>query len=71
MGAKKFREYAVYKGDSFICIGTLKECAEHMGVLIDTVRFYTTPTYQRRLAKRKNPKNYITVTELSEDDEEL
>ncbi|MEH6848583.1 hypothetical protein [Bacillus pseudomycoides] len=62
------KEYAVYKGESLICIGTIQECAQHMGVLPQTVRFYTTPAYQRRLAKRKNPRNYLTVTVLEEDE---
>ncbi len=60
-------EYVVYKGDSFVCVGTIKECAEHMNVLPETVRFYTTPAYQRRLKKRKKARNYITVTKLEED----
>ncbi|HFK1731161.1 hypothetical protein PDQ74_16070 [Bacillus cereus group sp. Bc005] len=61
------KEYVVYKGESFVCIGTIKECAQHMGVLPSTVRFYTRPAYQRRIANRKNARNYITVTELEED----
>lgn len=61
-------EYAVYKGDSVVCIGTLNECAVYMGVLPETVRFYTTPTYQKRVAKRKNPRNYITVIKLEDDE---
>jgi hypothetical protein len=64
-------DYAVYKGDSLICIGSLKECAAHMDVLPETIRFYTTPTYEKRIAKRKNPRNYITVIKLEDDEEEL
>jgi hypothetical protein len=64
------KEYVVYKGDSLICIGTIKECAAHMGVQPDTVKFYTTPTYQKRLAKRKNPRNYLTVFEIDDLDDE-
>ncbi|EOP68309.1 hypothetical protein KOW_03518 [Bacillus cereus VDM006] len=33
------KEYAVYKGESFICIGTIQACAHHMGVLPATVRY--------------------------------
>jgi hypothetical protein len=65
------KEYAVYKGDSFLCMGTVNECAEHMGVLPETVRFYTTPTYQKRVNQRKNPKNYITVTVVEDDEEDF
>lgn len=33
-------EYAVYKGDKFICMGTLKEIAEYLEVGYDTVLTY-------------------------------
>ncbi|MGG4305952.1 hypothetical protein ABEW59_24785 [Bacillus wiedmannii] len=62
------KEYVVYKGESFVCIGTAKECAQHMGVLPATVRYYTTPAYQRKLAKRKKSRNYLTVAVLEEDE---
>ncbi|MED1116928.1 hypothetical protein [Bacillus paramycoides] len=61
------KEYVVYKGESFICLRTVKECAQHMGVLPATVRYYTTPTYQRNLEKRKRARNYLTVTVLEGD----
>ncbi|PFW97664.1 hypothetical protein COL29_02465 [Bacillus pseudomycoides] len=61
------KEYVVYKGESLICIGTIQECAQQMGVLPKTVHFYLTPAYQRRLAKRKKARNYLTVTVLDED----
>jgi mannitol/fructose-specific phosphotransferase system IIA component len=64
---EKLNEYAVYKGDSLIVIGTIKECAEHMGVLQKTVRYYLTPTYEKRLAKRKKARNYITVFKLDDE----
>ncbi|PEZ81870.1 hypothetical protein CN374_30090 [Bacillus cereus] len=63
------KEYVVYKGESFICIGTVQECAQHMGVLPKTVRYYATPSYKKRAAKRKKATNYLTVTRLEEDEE--
>lgn len=60
-------EYIVYKGDDFVCIGTAEEVAEHMGWLVKTVHWYTMPTYKRRIAKRKNARNYITVEKLEDD----
>ncbi len=59
-------EVAVYKGDELICIGTVKECAEHMGVTPKTVRWYLTPTYEKRIAKRKRARNHITVVRLDD-----
>ncbi|EJS58524.1 hypothetical protein SAMN04487918_101959 [Bacillus sp. bc15] len=35
-----------------------------MIVLHATVRFYTRPVNQSRIASRKNARNYITVTEM-------
>ena len=63
---RKKNEYAVYKGDTLLAIGTAVECAEELNVLPDTIKFYTTPTYQRRLAKRKNPRNYRVVIKLDD-----
>jgi hypothetical protein len=59
-------DYAVYKGEELLCIGTIKECAEHLGVKRETIRYYTYPAYMRRLAKRKRARNYITVTKLDD-----
>lgn len=53
------KEYVVYKGESLLCIGTIQECADYMGVLPATVRFYMTPAYQRRLEKRKKSKKLL------------
>jgi hypothetical protein len=60
-------DYVVYKGEEIVCVGSLKECAEQMGVKKETVKFYTTPTYRRRIAKRKRARNYITVIKLEEE----
>ncbi|PKR86117.1 hypothetical protein [Heyndrickxia camelliae] len=57
-------EYAVYKGEEIICIGTALECAKHMGIKVKSFRFYLTPSYQRRIEKRNKPRNYITVVEI-------
>lgn len=57
-------EYCLYKGENLLHIGTLDEIAKERGVLKETIRFYTTPTYKRRVSRRKNARNYITVTKL-------
>lgn len=41
-------EYALYKGEDIIAIGTKKEIAEQLGIKEDTVRFYGTPTWKKR-----------------------
>lgn len=66
----RLAEYAIYKGEELLFIGTLTECAEEREVRIETILFYLTPTYQKRVAKRKNPQNALTVTLLDDRDEE-
>ena len=62
-------DYAVYKGEDILCIGTVEECAEHMGVTPETIKWYTYPTYHKRVAKRKRARNYISVVKFDDDDE--
>ena len=61
------KEYAVYKGDRFITMGTDQECAEHLGVKPETIRWYTSPAYQRRLQKRKASDNVRQVSKMEDD----
>ena len=60
------REYAVYKGDELLVIGTLEECAEALKVKPATILFYQSGVYQRR-GKNSN-KRRIAIK--LEDDEE-
>ncbi len=61
-------DYAVYQGDDILVVGSIEECAEYLGVDTRTVRYYTTPAYHRKIAKRKRSKNVRTAIRL--DDEE-
>ncbi|MYL41796.1 hypothetical protein [Virgibacillus salexigens] len=49
------QEFAVYKGETLLCIGTKEECAEELNVQPEYIYWLTTPTAKRRLASRKNP----------------
>ncbi len=42
------KEYALYRGDDMIAIGTIAELAKARGVKEDTIRFYGAPIYQKR-----------------------
>lgn len=59
-------DYAIYKGDTFLFLGTAIECAEHLGVTVETIYFYTSPTYKRRLEKR-NATNSIIAIKLEDE----
>lgn len=47
------QEYALYKGDELLCIGTIEEIAEDQGVQKETIKFYATDSYKKRVSKRK------------------
>lgn len=50
------KEYALYKGENILAIGTISEIAKKMGVKRDTIAYYKTQAYQNRL-KRRNALN--------------
>lgn len=42
------KEYALYKGEELIAMGTKREIAEQLGVSPSTIGYYGTPVYARR-----------------------
>jgi hypothetical protein len=44
-------EYALYKGDTFVDLGTMSHLSKVTGKSSDTLRFLSTPTYISALAK--------------------
>lgn len=64
-------EYALYKGEELLAIGTAKEIAEEMGIKATTIYYYQTPTYKKRLANRKNPSNARVLVRLEKDECEV
>ena len=59
----KKREYALYKGDKFIDIGTKEYLAKLLNVRNKTIEFYASPTHLRRVKDN----SYVVVR--IEDDE--
>lgn len=43
--------YVVYKGDDVLCVGSARECAEALGVKVETVCFYASPAWKRRMER--------------------
>lgn len=43
--------YAIYKGEEIICTGSAKECAEALGVKVETIYFYASPAWKRRVER--------------------
>ena len=55
------QEYAVYKGDKLLCIGTSKECAEFLNVEPKTVQLWSTPSNLKRYESSKYTNRKIAV----------
>lgn len=56
--------YALYKGDEFIDLGTIKELAKKLNVKPKTIRFYGTPSYQKRI---KNYSERLILIKIEDD----
>lgn len=59
------KEYALYKGEECLGIGTLKELSIKFKIKKRTLLFYKTPSYLKR---RKNSKNYRILIDLGMED---
>ena len=56
------KEYALYKGEQILAIGTLEEIAASIGVAVETVKFYGMPSYLKRI-KGQNARELIELEE--------
>lgn len=63
-------EYALYKGDNFLDIGTIKELSKRYDISVKTLRWYSTPCYKNKIKNKKNIKSYVVVRIEDEEDEE-
>lgn len=45
------KEYALYKGDELMAMGTKREIAEQLGISVHAVTCYGTPSYARRTSE--------------------
>lgn len=45
------KEYALYKGEELIAMGTKREIAEQLGVSPSPIGYYGTPVYARRTSE--------------------
>ena len=53
------KQYAMYKGDDCIAIGTIEELAKKLNIKVKTIKFYLTPTYKKRVKGSKNRRELI------------
>lgn len=47
------KEYALYKGEDILAIGTLEEIAASLDVAVETLKFYGMPSYLKRIKGNK------------------
>lgn len=68
--SKEKNFYVVYddKNDDIICCGNIHEVANYLGIKEFSVRFRTTPTYQKRRAKSKNKLGGQTIIVIKGDE---
>lgn len=45
------KEFALYKGEKLLAMGTKREIAEQLGVSASTIGYYGTPVYARRTSE--------------------
>lgn len=64
---KKLKEFALYKGDKLLSVGTVKEIAEETGLKPTTVRFYYYPAYEKRSKNKANRKVLICLDDGDEE----
>ena len=63
--------YALYKGDECLAIGTKAEISKQMGVKKNTLDYYRTKAYKKRVESRKNKHKvgYRTLIRIDDDGE--
>jgi hypothetical protein len=59
-------DYAVYKGDELLVLGSLQECAKALDVKEKTIQFYATKTHKNRT---KGKENNMLAIRIEEDEE--
>ena len=50
------KEYALYKGDNLIAVGTIPQIARETGKTVNLLRHVRYPCYKKRIAGRKQNK---------------
>lgn len=61
LGLKRIYLYACYEGENNVFTGTKKECAEYWDVKVETISFYNTQTYKRRIKGKHNSKVVVRI----------
>jgi|LGOV01.1.fsa_nt_gb DNA-binding CsgD family transcriptional regulator len=55
------KEYALYKGEEILCIGSISEIAIHENIKRETVLFYNSKAHKKRISKRESTNSKILI----------
>ncbi len=58
------RIYALYRGDHYLCDGTRDELAARFNVKPDTINYWSTPSYKKRIEQPGHNKDASMVAEM-------
>jgi len=47
------KEFAFYKGDKFLGLGTMPEIAQRLDIKVKTIRYYRTTAYRKKINEGK------------------
>jgi hypothetical protein len=61
-------DYALYAGDKLLEIGAAYQLAKKFNVKRETIKFYASPTYRRRLESKKHPTGRARIAVKIEED---
>ena len=61
--------FAVYKGDEFIDLGTKTELAKKLDLKPDTIDFYATSIYKKRIKDKPDAMIVIRIEEKTKEDQ--
>lgn len=67
MPAYNTKDYALYRGEELVMVGTLDEISQKQGIKKKLLQFYKTPSYRARITDESNR---IVVVEVEDDDED-
>lgn len=63
------KEYALYKGEDILSMGTIEEIAEELQVQKQTITYYRTQAYKNRLKRRNALNGNVRIlVSLAEDE---
>ncbi|GEM_PF-353903 len=63
------KEYALYKGENILAIGTIAYIARTLGVKRETIKYYRTQAYQNRLNRRNAINGNVRILVALDEDE--